>query len=265
MEIGDTGMEQAETQVSRGSGWLLPLLLLLLGLQAPESPASALPGPAGTTESVTFTDLAALHQQAQAFLAEQVERWPAEETRYIIHLDPPDERLRLVECGENLTLSNPPQGIAPGRIAVRVSCAGVQPWNIYMTGRIQALRQVLVTTRPMGRGEVIGQPDIMLIEQELDKLRRGYFTEPADVIGMVVKRPIPVNRVVETRAIAMPRLIRRGEAVQIVAENDSVRVQMEGVALSDGALGDRIQVRNRRSGRVVSAVVHGTGQVNVPL
>ncbi len=252
--------------------WLLPLLLILTGLQLPAAEASPLPGtsgaamrPAPVAEETGLLVPEQIREYARMFLEERVAAWPAEETRYEVQVDPPDPRLQLADCGAALSLSAPPQGIAPGRVAVKMSCVGEYPWNIYVTGRIRALREVVVSARPMGRGEIITPADLMVTEQELDELRRGYFTDPEELVGMVVKRPVGINRVIETRAIALPRLIRRGEAVQIVAENETVRVQMEGVALSDGALGERIQVRNRRSGRVVSAVVHGSGEVQVPL
>ncbi len=270
-------VESLPERTGTGLNWIVPVLLLLTGLQLPEAAASPLPPVAmatATMEAESHAEAASqsaylepdlLRELAGGFLQDQVDEWNSPETRYEVVVDRVDSRLRLLDCGESLQVSAPPQGIAPGRVAVRISCAGEQPWNIYVTGRIRALRQVVVTARPMGRGETITASDLMLLDQELDQLRRGYFTEPAEVIGKVVKRPIPGNRVVESRAIAMPRLIKRGEMVQIVAENQTVRVQMEGVALSDGALGDRIQVRNRRSGRVVSAVVNGSGQVDVPL
>ena len=58
-------------------------------------------------------------------------------------------------------------------------------------------------------------------------------------------------------------LIRNGEVVQLVSTSSQVKVAARGKALSDGAAGHTVRVRNLSSGRVVEGRVIGLGKVAV--
>ena len=60
-------------------------------------------------------------------------------------------------------------------------------------------------------------------------------------------------------------LVRRGQQVSVDAQAGGIQVRMAGVARSDGALGDIIDVENATSGRVVQAVVRSEKSVEVLL
>ena len=57
--------------------------------------------------------------------------------------------------------------------------------------------------------------------------------------------------------------VRRGERVSILATTAALQVRMEGEALSDGAIGEIIRVRNLSSRQEIEAQVVGPGQVQV--
>jgi flagella basal body P-ring formation protein FlgA len=58
-----------------------------------------------------------------------------------------------------------------------------------------------------------------------------------------------------------PVLVRRGEAVRILASRDQVEVSVAGVALANGANGAIVRVRNASSGNVIGARVIADGTV----
>ena len=60
--------------------------------------------------------------------------------------------------------------------------------------------------------------------------------------------------------LASPTLVKRGEAVRIVARNEQVEVSMAGEALDAGARGSLVRVRNA-SGTIIRAKVTGAGTV----
>jgi flagella basal body P-ring formation protein FlgA len=59
------------------------------------------------------------------------------------------------------------------------------------------------------------------------------------------------------------RLVKRGAEVTIVADTGNIEVRMRGKALGEGGRGDRIKVKNVRSGRVVTATVMARGVVQI--
>ena len=58
-------------------------------------------------------------------------------------------------------------------------------------------------------------------------------------------------------------IVKKGEPVTIRAQGDNFMIYMEGIALGDGERGDRIQVRNNQSQRVVDAWVSDSRKVDV--
>ncbi|MCY1454933.1 flagella basal body P-ring formation protein FlgA [compost metagenome] len=60
-------------------------------------------------------------------------------------------------------------------------------------------------------------------------------------------------------------MVSKGDQVVISAMSPAINVRMPGEALSNGAPGEQIRVRNLSSGRVVKARVKGPGQVQVDM
>jgi flagellar basal body P-ring formation protein FlgA len=61
------------------------------------------------------------------------------------------------------------------------------------------------------------------------------------------------------------RLVRRGETVTVVSRSGGIEVRAGGTALTDGARGERIRVRNDSSRRIVEGVVTAAGRIEVTL
>ncbi len=74
---------------------------------------------------------------------------------------------------------------------------------------------------------------------------------------------IPPGRVLtENLFIAVP-LVKRGDSVLLVFESESMRVTTQAKALAMGFRGQRIQVMNPDSGKVLSAEVTDEGTARV--
>ncbi len=67
--------------------------------------------------------------------------------------------------------------------------------------------------------------------------------------------------IVRRSLLHAPTLVRRGDAVNIVAQHEQILVTMAGEALDAGARGDIVRVRNAGSGKVIRARVIDAGEV----
>jgi len=179
------------------------------------------------------------------------------------HLDP---RLKLTPCAPGALEPFLPHGGRPyGRVTVGLRCTAPKPWSLYVPASVRVMERVVVTTRPITRGEPLTAEDLALEPRDLGELQRGFLRTPAQVVGKIARRPLREGEVVLPNAIAAPRLVRRGQKVTIVARGQAVEVRMNGTALADGAEGDQIPVRNMRSRRVVEGRVTAQGIVRVEL
>ncbi|UTA49456.1 flagellar basal body P-ring formation protein FlgA [Simiduia sp. 21SJ11W-1] len=182
-----------------------------------------------------------------------------------VTIDLPDNRLQLKACDENLTLdlANPPSN--GGNLSVLVKCESQAPWSIYLKGQAEIWQQVVVTRRPLGRGDVIEPADVALKAFNLAEIRSGALFTPEAAIGKETRRQLKAGFPIKINQLNEPMVIRRGDSVQIAASAGGLKVLMTGTALANGRLGQQIPVSNNRSNRKVRAKVVAEGRVEVPM
>lgn len=169
-----------------------------------------------------------------------------------------DSRLALAACGQGIRVAAD-LSRQTARVNARVSCAGPSPWNLYVPVEIRVYRPVLVTTRALARGEAIGAGDVTLAERNSLAAGAPPLSEPAAVVGQSARRSIAANTVLSAGLIELPVLVRRGDRLGVSARAGGITIQISAEALGTARLGERVRVRNLQSGRVIDAVVTGSG------
>jgi flagella basal body P-ring formation protein FlgA len=174
-----------------------------------------------------------------------------------------DPRLNLSVCEQPLIASMNQTQRPIGRLNVKVDCQGSAPWTKYVPVNIKVYEKVLVTTRPIARGETLVASDLSLAESEVSTLRYSYLKSPDIAIGMEAKRSLPANTTLVQEALVAPTLVNRGDTVVLSAKAGTVEIRQQGVAMQSGELGKRINVRNTNSDQIVQAIVTGLGEARV--
>jgi flagellar basal body P-ring formation protein FlgA len=234
------------------AGFLAPRAVALLAAAALLTVGPASASPVQTLESIRAA--------ASAYAAEL---HPDEDVELDVgRLDP---RLRLAQCEQTLSTFSTSGHQRPGHLTVGVRCEGARPWTLYVPVRVNSYVDVLTLAQSVPRGSVLTVADLVPLRASIATLPHGYFTEAAEVIGMEVRRPLRAGEIVAPNAIAQPRMISRGQEVRLVADSGGISVSARAEALQDGARGQRIQVRNLSSRRVVEAEVTAAGEVRARL
>lgn len=125
------------------------------------------------------------------------------------------------------------------------------------------LRTIVVTARPLARGERLRESDVVLKEVKDNTSRRAYLTQISDAVGMELKTAIAVGRPVESRLLRRPLLVKKNQVVRVVARAAGVAVRTEARAMQDGALGDLIILQSLSSRERYSARVTGPNLTEV--
>ncbi len=177
-----------------------------------------------------------------------------------IQLRPPSPQLKLARCKQPISFKHAPSRAS--RVSIAAQCS--QPkWQVFLTGTVEQWLPVVHTTRPLNKGTILGAKDLALIETDVRKVNRTYFTDRAELYGRQLKRTLNSKKVITAQTLAKHLLVRKGDQVVIEAKNGSMLVRMNGTALEDGEQGKQINVRNTRSGRTVRAYVSRVGVVSV--
>lgn len=176
-----------------------------------------------------------------------------------------DPRLTLPECETPLQFKLHGARRDFGNLTVRARCEGDKPWTIYVSATIEIQTAVVVSTRPLQRGEIIERSMIELQQRSLNGLGQYFFEDLNDVIGKQIAHSTSGQRVIRGNMLNDAISIKRGDKVTIIARSEALAVKMNGTALSDGQKGEQIRVRNNRSQRIIKAEVLGSGEVAVLL
>ncbi|MFT5722689.1 MAG: flagella basal body P-ring formation protein FlgA [Motiliproteus sp.] len=199
-----------------------------------------------------------LTEQAKVFLQLQLQPHvdPGDQLR--IQLDKPDSRLQLEPCGTALTFSSS-RAIQAGSFSLKASCDYPRRWSRYLHGKVQLLREVLISTRALSPGHLLQANDMRLTAVDQNSLRDGFYTRGPQILGYALNRSLADNQPFSPKLLTPPVLIQQGETVRIQAGNNGITVEMAGTALESGALNQQIKIRNNRSERVITARVTGYG------
>jgi flagella basal body P-ring formation protein FlgA len=172
-----------------------------------------------------------------------------------------DERLSLPACGLPLD-AQLQRELRNGQGVVVVSCTGKDAWRLFVPVRVIEQIGVVIARRSIAAGEILTADDLETRKQSSTALPYEFIGDPAQAVGLTVRRTIPSGTVLVPAALEHPELIERGALVTLVSGGGSVSVRSEGVALESGRLNQRVRVRSP-SGRVVEGVVEASGEVRV--
>lgn len=228
------------------------LMLLLAILPVPD------PWGAAATEWDAVQDLEAIRQVARSFVAATE---AAEGETPQVRIGSLDPRLRLRACTDPLEAFSVSRAARGNALTVGVRCTRPTPWTVYVSARVVYTGPVVVAARSLSRGTVLTERDLRIVHKDVGTGSAGALRSPAEALGKRLRRPVAAGRVLTDTVLEAVPVIRRGQQVELVAGVGPLTVRMTGRALSDGAAGQRIRVRNLNSRKVVEGIVDPAGFV----
>ncbi len=174
-----------------------------------------------------------------------------------------DPRLQLPLCNSALEPFLRPGAKVSGRTIVGVRCAGSNPWKIYLPVYVAVMEEVLISQNSMPRGYLIQPQDVEVATRDISGLVGGYLTQTGDLTGHRLTRAVAKGVVISSSLLRADPLIRSGQTVTLIVRNEALNIRMTGKALMDGAVNQRIKVKNTESGNVVEGLVRSGERVEV--
>jgi len=170
-----------------------------------------------------------------------------------------DPRIKATDCLEPLDTSASSTSSTRSNINVLVECPA-DDWKVYVPVRISASVPMIVSTRQLGRGEIISASDVTTSMIELQRFRKDGFTTYDQVIGAKLKRNVRLGDVVERNDVCV---VCRNEKVTIQAVKGGMTITTQGTALQDGSAGDQVRVKNDKSQRIIEGIVTGIAEITI--
>ena len=135
--------------------------------------------------------------------------------------------------------------------------------NTSMRVEVEALADMVVTLRQLDHGTVIAGADVAVQKRDVAAVSGRFTGNVKDVIGKQARTTIRANSVVRTDLVEKVPLIKTGQMVTIVAENEVMKVTVAGKAKGTGGEGDTIMVQNLNSLKDIPARVINSTTVQV--
>ena len=210
----------------------------------------------GNTNAAESSITARLEQAAREQLARQAETAGLSEPQFTVSVAtpraaPPCAKPVNIEAVDTRT---------PARMRFAVLCpdAGGWKYEYVLRGSVSAL--VAVTAVPVAAGQALTVQDVTLERRDVTTIGDAIGSAEA-ATGQATRRSLRAGEVLRQAQLSAPLLVKRGEAVIMLARFEALEISTAGEALDNGAVNALVRVRNLANGRVVRMRVIAPGTV----
>lgn len=222
------------------------------------------PRASGKQHGETLVTAQQLRDNITTYLTEQLEQERIPEGQTIdFTIEQLDLRISLSACEAPLDIKpyhRRTQSFS-GRMTLQVTCEHPKPWRLFIPVRFTRMDRVVVSTQPINRRSSLSSDMLDYKRMDVSNLPNGYYRDIERIAGFEAKQFIQQGRIISPHHLTPPRLIKRQQEVTIISQTNLISVKATGVALSDGRMGDRIKVKNKKSQRIIEAKVEKNGVV----
>lgn len=192
-----------------------------------------------------YQDIPSIKRVVKVFVKSQTANLPGEVSIDVGDVDP---RLTLPACA-SLEPFLAEGGRLWGNSTVGVKCEG--KWTIYVPVKVKVMTPVVIATRPLASGMVVGPMDIMLRKLDITEAPPGTLTDIGEAVGKTLNASIPSGYPVRMGMLRAPLIIKQGQSVKLISMGRGFQVTSDGIALGSASEGQTVQVRTP-SGHIVS-------------
>jgi flagella basal body P-ring formation protein FlgA len=155
------------------------------------------------------------------------------------------------------------EGWGNANLAIIVRVDGRVLKNVPVRVEVEALADMLVTTRQIEQGEIIGEADVALQKRDLAAAGNKICRSKGEAVGKRLKTSLRGNAPLRSDQLEKLPLVKSGQLVTILIENDIIRVTATGRVKGAGAAGDAVIVQNLESQKDIQARVVDSSTVRV--
>lgn len=135
--------------------------------------------------------------------------------------------------------------------------------NIPLNVEVEAFADVVVATRELERGMVVGKGDVALQKRDMALVPARACRNLDEALGKRVRVGMRASATLRGDYLERLPVVKSGQVVNIIAENAKFRVTTSGRARGNGAEGDTVVVQCLNAQKEIPAVVVDANTVRV--
>ena len=166
------------------------------------------------------------------------------------------------DCGQPPSVSFSGRSVRPwGRFNVVVQCSS-PTWTLRVPVQTRVFGSIVVASRALTAGTVLGKDDLALVDQEITKAPVDMIRSLDRALGREISKAVPQGAPVGLNKFRIRAVIKKGDKVLVSIKGMGFQASGEGTALGPGQEGDTIEIR-MVNGQVVRAEVIKSGQAQL--
>lgn len=130
-----------------------------------------------------------------------------------------------------------------------------------VSARVQQRVIAVIAGEKIDRGDLISRRQVRLREVLIDDAEQPYLSDTALVTGQVAAGTINPGDLITAGSVKLPIAVTRRQRVSVEFNAGGIKIAFNGIAQSEGAVGDNIEVQNAKTGQRFNATVVARGKV----
>ncbi len=126
--------------------------------------------------------------------------------------------------------------------------------------QIERYAKVPVAVRDIPRGALIHPEDITYQKKRITNASQ-LRSMPQSIVGSVARSPIHSGAVIKPYMVTPDYAVKKHKNVKILYQKGAIRIELLGLALDNGNIGDTVRVKNLSSNKVLQCKVLQSGVV----
>ena len=123
-------------------------------------------------------------------------------------------------------------------------------------------KKVFVLKHSKLKGSMIEKSDLVLSEKK-KVMSNGAINDLKSVLGKRLKKSLREGVILKASHLKPDWLVHKNQRIIIVHSIGAISVKMEGIALSNGAKGDRVLAKNISSNKIIEGFVESAKKISV--
>ena len=140
-----------------------------------------------------------------------------------------------------------------------------KPEDLQKTTKLSILnntKKVFVLKHSKLKGDTIEKSDLVLSEKK-KVMSNGAINDLKSVLGKRLKKSLREGAILKASHLKPDWLVHKNQRIIIEHSIGTISVKMEGIALSNGAKGDRVSAKNISSNKIIEGFVQSAKKISV--
>lgn len=153
-----------------------------------------------------------------------------------------------------------PNRVAPGARVVMAKIADASGKKAAKQIKLTWYQPVVFSKEPLVRGERIDRSQLAM-RIEVVGMNANRFTDASLIAGTVPRQGVAAMRPISEGDIDRSSAVRSGSEVTLISRVNGLGVEVKGIAMQRGSIGERIKVKNASSKKMLLGTVIEPGRV----